>query len=267
MAEKPFLKWAGGKRWLVGHESFVVPEFSGRYIEPFLGGGAVFFALAPTAAILSDANPRLIETYFAIRNDWRTVVQLLETHHTRHCGSYYYTQRSARPATPSARAAQFIYLNRACWNGLYRVNRKGEFNVPIGTKNWIVSDDDDFEAVSQALQSADIRCSDFSTTLNEAGRGDLVFVDPPYTVAHNFNGFVKYNETIFSWDDQLRLKERLLMAAKRGASIVMTNADHPSIRALYEDVATVDALNRRSVISGPAHGRRSTTELLITLGC
>lgn len=262
---KPFLKWAGGKRWLINHPSFVLPPFDGTYIEPFLGSAAVFLSLRPKRALLSDSNDRLIETYQAIRDDWRTVVRLLGKHHARHSKSYYYEQRSRRPTSINSRAALFIYLNRACWNGLYRVNKLGEFNVPIGTKDWILSRDDDFAGVADALRPAGLVTCDFSYSIETAGRGDLVFVDPPYTVAHNFNGFVKYNERIFSWDDQIRLSEACYKARERGATVVITNADHPSIELLYAKRSDVKRLTRRSVISGKPTGRTLTTELLITL--
>lgn len=130
----PFLKWAGGKRWFVEHTADLIPTFSGRYFEPFLGSGAIFFHLSPKGAVLSDSNTDLIKTYQAIRDDWEAVLFLLELHHRKHCKDYYYSIRSSEPSDKVEAAARFIYLNRTCWNGLYRVNLKGKFNVPIGTK-------------------------------------------------------------------------------------------------------------------------------------
>ncbi|WDR05102.1 Dam family site-specific DNA-(adenine-N6)-methyltransferase [Devosia rhodophyticola] len=265
MSRKPFLKWAGGKRWLVDRTDFRLPPYSGRYIEPFLGGGAVFFSHRPKLAILSDANPRLIEVYKVIRSDWTSLIDLLEIDHNLHSKDYYYSRRSERPTTEVERAAQFIYLNRSCWNGLYRVNQRGEFNVPIGTKSWILSSADDFGSTAKALAQVELVATDFEETVNRAVNGDLIFADPPYTVAHNFNGFVKYNESIFSWDDQIRLKNSLIRAASRGVTIRLTNADHPSVRSLYNEVADIQVMDRRSVISGQSHGRNKTTELLISM--
>lgn len=265
MQTRPFLKWAGGKRWLAERPDFSLPDFPGRYIEPFLGGGAMFFATKPTNAILSDSNSRLISTYIAIRDNWQAVVRILGKHHKNHSKDYYYAQRSLAHGSPIALAARFIYLNRACWNGLYRVNRRGEFNVPIGTKDWVLSADDDFRAVSDLLQNAIIKSCDFEDTVSQAREGDLVFADPPYTVAHNFNGFVKYNENIFSWDDQVRLAAALNSAVMRGAIVIATNADHPSVHALYE-FAETSSLARSSVISGSTLGRQRTTELIIRAG-
>ena len=260
---KPFLKWAGGKRWLVDRPEFVIPEYSGRYIEPFVGGGAVFFSHSPTSAIISDANARLIDTYRAIRNNWKSVVNELEKHQESHCRDYYYEVRSAKFEDIHLRAAQFLYLNRACWNGLYRENLRGEFNVPIGTKSKIVMDDDNFELVSTRLQNADILNEDFSVVISRATEGDLVFVDPPYTVAHNFNGFVKYNQRIFSWNDQIRLRNSLFEAKIRGARILLTNAAHDSIRQLYSYINnTPIEITRTSVIAGSSKNRVQTSELL-----
>lgn len=259
---KPFLKWAGGKRWLLDRPEFRVPEYTGTYIEPFLGGGAVYFAHRPRRAIISDANPRLIETYCAIRADWRAVLDELSLHQARHNSDYYYDIRAEKYSSQASRAAQFLYLNRTCWNGLYRENLKGEFNVPIGTKSSVIFEDDDFGAVSAALQGAEILNSDFEEVIARAAEGDLIFVDPPYTVAHNLNGFIKYNQKIFSWDDQVRLCDSLIRAKGRGARIMITNASHSSIRDLYRDFGEPIEIERRSVISGTPKNRVQTSELL-----
>lgn len=262
MTQKPFLKWAGGKRWLADRADFALPAFPGRYIEPFLGGGAVFFSLQPKHALLSDINARLIETYQAIKADWPAVAELLKRHHAAHTTEYYYSQRDIKYSNPLQRAAQFIYFNRACWNGLYRENLDGYFNVPIGTKNNIVMDNDNFEEISRVLAGAELVCCDFENSIASAMEGDLVFADPPYTTAHNFNGFVKYNQNIFSWEDQVRLRDSLLLASERGALVVVTNADHSSVRDLYEGIATYTSVSRKTVISGSNKGRLRTTEAL-----
>lgn len=259
----PFLKWAGGKRWLVRDLDNLVGEFSGRYIEPFAGSAAVFFALSPGRAILSDANEELIETYRAIAKNWRLVVKYLKCHHELHSPDYYYEMRASRPRGKFERAAKFIYLNRTCWNGLYRVNRKGEFNVPIGTKDSVLLESDDFEGVSEALAGAELLVSDFEVQIDRAEEGDFVFVDPPYTVKHKFNGFIKYNEQLFAWSDQVRLREALWRAKQRGAKILLTNADHASIRMLYESDFELCEVSRFSSIAGKGAARGSYPELLI----
>lgn len=259
---KPFIKWAGGKRWLTSDPRFSLPEFSGRYIEPFLGGGAVFFHMRPQQALLSDVNPRLIEVYLAVRDNWQLVFRELKRLQRLHNKTFYYEERKRNRTTRHTRAAQFLYLNRTCFNGLYRENLKGEFNVPIGTKDKVVFEDENFAEISKVLLTADIRTSDFAETIKEAENGDLVFADPPYTTAHNMNGFVKYNQNIFSWQDQIRLRDALLSAVNRGAKVVLTNADHESIRELYGSEGIYRPIARASVIAGkPAH-RNNTTEAI-----
>ncbi|MCX7305980.1 MAG: Dam family site-specific DNA-(adenine-N6)-methyltransferase [Hyphomicrobiales bacterium] len=265
MTAGPFLKWAGGKRWLIERQDFALPAYSGRYIEPFLGGGAVFFNLRPPKAILSDLNPRLIETYKAIQADWELVASALRIHQRLHSKEHYYAERARTRQRPHTRAAQFLYLNRACWNGLYRENLSGQFNVPIGTKTNIVLDTDDFNAVSTLLTGVELLCSDFEPVIERATRGDIIFADPPYTTAHNFNGFIKYNQRMFSWNDQIRLRDALFAAANRGAKVVVTNADHQSVSDLYRGASRYLQIERSSVISGNNVGRNLTTEAIFFL--
>ncbi|QHC52020.1 Dam family site-specific DNA-(adenine-N6)-methyltransferase [Billgrantia tianxiuensis] len=263
---KPFIKWAGGKRWLISNPVFEMPAFTGRYIEPFLGGGAIFFHLRPNSAILSDINFRLIEAYQAIRDDWKKVEGELRRMQRLHSKEYYYQERSRKRRALHKRAAQFLYLNRTCWNGLYRENLRGEFNVPIGTKDKVIFEDEDFKEISSILQGAEILSCDFSETIAKAREGDLVFVDPPYTTAHNVNGFVKYNQNIFSWEDQLRLKCSIAEALENGAKVILTNADHDSVHQLYSDMSSCVSVGRASVISGKATSRRNTSEALFYFG-
>lgn len=262
---KPFLKWAGGKRWLIEHEFLASLKISGNYIEPFLGGGAMFFHLRPETSILSDLNTHLIETYAAIRENPVPIQERLREHQARHCKDYYYKTRDLELDCPTDRAAKFLYLNRTCWNGLYRENLAGKFNVPIGTKSLVYDADEDFVAISELLQGADIRCCDFEVTIDQATDGDFVFCDPPYTTAHNMNGFVKYNQRIFSWDDQIRLRDAAIRATERGAAVVITNANHPSLHDLYGEAGKIDVVERASVISGISKGRGMTSEILVTL--
>lgn len=259
---KPFIKWAGGKRWLTADPNFSLPDFNGRYFEPFLGGAAVFFHTAPEKAILSDVNPRLIEVYQTVRDDWQKVLRELKRLQRLHSKTFYYEERSRKRTTPHTRAAQFLYLNRTCFNGLYRENLKGTFNVPIGTKDKVIFEEENFSEISAALSCAIIRTADFAETIAEASEGDLIFADPPYTMAHNMNGFVKYNQHIFSWQDQVRLRDVLLEAYKRGAKVVLTNADHESVRELYANSGGYRALGRASVMAGKPGFRTKTTEAL-----
>lgn len=205
----PFLKWAGGKRWFIQNHAHVLPKRFGRYIEPFLGSGAVYFYLEPADAILSDVNVELINAYSIVRNCRRLLESALKRHHIAHSVQYYYSVRDCTPECRVERAARFIYLNRTCWNGLYRVNRRGHFNVPIGTKTSVLLDSDDFASLSKCLRSATVCVADFEESIDFARAGDFLFVDPPYTAKHNKNGFLKYNDKIFSWADQVRLSEAL----------------------------------------------------------
>lgn len=259
----PFLKWAGGKRWLVKNYPELFPKRIKRYVEPFVGSGAVFFYVAPTSAVLADSNSELIETYRAVREDWRNVVRHLEEHHRKHSHEYFYEVRSRRPRTPVSRAARLIYLNRTCWNGLYRVNLDGQFNVPRGTKTSVMLDTDDFESTSRKLMCANLVCGDFEKIIDDAPPSSFIFADPPYTVAHNFNGFVKYNDNLFTWHDQIRLRDAIRRAKKRGARFLVLNAYHKSIWNLYAGVGKRIILQRPSVLAANRKFRRPVEELVI----
>lgn len=244
------------------HASLFPTSFD-TYFEPFLGSGASYFHLRPSRAVLSDANADLINAYQVLKSHWKQVADKLNIHHQKHCKEHYYDIRSQAFEDPVDKAAQFIYLNRTCWNGLYRVNLKGKFNVPIGTKTNVVLDTDDFEKISRLLQTATVKNEDFQNVVGLAGKDDFVFVDPPYTVKHNLNGFVKYNENLFSWDDQVRLRDCVRGAIKRGAKVLLTNADHEDVRGLYSGMGTMMSLNRLSVISGTNSARGKYSELVV----
>jgi DNA adenine methylase len=257
------MRWAGGKRWLISRypELFEITE--GRLIEPFAGSAAIFFGSSPPQAFLSDCNAELIDVYKALKEDHLGVVSALSKHAENHRKEYYYNQRSSRPDKLVDRAARTIYLNRTCFNALYRVNLKGVFNVPIGTKSSVFRPDDDFEAVSSLLKRADLACCDFENTIDESVSGDLLFVDPPYTVRHNLNGFVKYNEKIFTFEDQIRLSKSLTRACQRGVDVIVSNADHSSIRNLYITFGAIETIQRSSTLAGIGGVRGETTEVLI----
>lgn len=259
----PFLKWAGGKRWLVKKYPDLFRVNFERYIEPFVGSGAVFFHLTPRSSILSDKNIDLINTYRAIKVDYKQVINFLHWHRDRHSEDYYYSVREEVFTDPYMKAARFIYLNRTCWNGLYRVNKKNKFNVPKGTKNDVIIDTDDFEAIADALKNTTLLDGDFGAAISQARDGDLLFIDPPYTVKHDKNGFIKYNEVLFSWEDQIRLRDAVLAAKIRGARVILTNANHYSVRALYEGHFELEVLDRASILSGKKENRGPVEELLV----
>lgn len=262
----PFLKWPGGKRWLVPEIKRRIGKIEGAYYEPFLGGAAVFFGLAPERAVLADVNRELIELYTTMRDSPNVLHERLSVHQARHNKHYYYQTRAARPSDAIGRAARMLYLNRTCFNGIWRVNRRGEFNVPMGTKTNVVFEDESFSEIAEALKGAILRVQDFEQTIESAGDGDVIYADPPYTVAHNDNGFIKYNDEIFRWADQIRLHDALRAAVERGARVLISNANHQSIRKLYRGLGKVDIVPRYSVIAGAAEGRAPTSELLISVG-
>jgi DNA adenine methylase len=263
----PFLKWPGGKRWFVFGHADHLPGAYGTYIEPFLGAGSVYFHLQPERALLGDANADLINAYQAIRDDWNGLLNSLKYRQRRHrqdADGYFYWLRDRVPADAVERASRLIYLNRTCFNGIYRVNRQGQFNVPRGDKEKVVIETDDFAAMSRLLAGAELRACDFEPLVDRATEGDLVFCDPPYTVRHNYNGFRKYNEVLFSWSDQERLAAALLRAARRGANVVCTNANHDSVRSLYKKPEfELHIVSRYSRISADNASRRYFEEIII----
>ncbi|NFF79733.1 DNA adenine methylase [Clostridium botulinum] len=261
-----FLKWAGGKNWFVKSESERFPKNYNRYIEPFVGGGAVFFYLQPRYALLGDANKELINTYRAVRDEWESVCTNLKNHAKKHNTDYYYKVRKLKTRKSVTSAARMIYLNRACYNGIYRVNSKGGFNVPIGTAKNITFDIEDFENKAAILRNAELVCQDFQITIEMAEKDDFIFCDPPYAVIDEYKRFVSYTADMFSWNDQIRLLNALVRAKDRGVKIIMTNVDHPAIRTLYKDIDgfMLDTVERYCPISGTKRGRKKYLELIIS---
>lgn len=241
----------------------LVPYQYNTYIEPFLGSGAVFFSLQPDSAILNDINEELIETYKAIKKDWRTVARLLGKHQKKHNYDYYYKIRTVKCSSSASVAARLIYLNRTCWNGLYRVNLNGKFNVPIGTKNKVILETDDFRKISLLLKNTELINDDFESIIDKAREGDFIFIDPPYTVKHNKNGFIKYNEKLFSWSDQERLKKAVKRASNRGAMALVMNANNEEIVKLYSEFSDHYILPRQSVLAANSKYRGRFEEIAI----
>jgi len=176
----------------------------------------------------------------------------------------YQRARKSIPQDPIERATRFIYLNRTCFNGLYRVNLQGVFNVPMGSKAQVEFPKGFLEQMGAALRGAQLRLSDFEAVINQAREGDFVYADPPYTVMHNRNNFIKYNANLFSWDDQLRLACALKRASRRGALVMLSNANSSSVRSLYRNYGSHFRLERNSLLAGDAEHRRITTELVVT---
>jgi DNA adenine methylase len=225
----------------------------------------MYFAILPKRAVLADINAELIHCYTQIKRDAIAVSAALNRYSRRHSEEFYYDVRARNPSSPIERAARFLYLNRACFNGIYRVNRKGEFNVPKGDKETIIFPYDDFQAVAKYLRPARLIWADFEVVIDEAEEGDICFCDPPYTVTHNKNCFVRYNENLFSWTDQIRLRNALERAHKRGVQVLCTNADHEAIKELYSLPAfQMHSVSRASVIGGTKAVRGRYSELLIS---
>jgi len=258
---EPFLKWAGGKRWLARRDDWIIPKNYRTYIEPFLGGGSVFFSVAPGGGILNDRNKDLMNMYRVLRDHPEALRQQMMDHQLFHSDGHYYDVRSQSPRDKIERASRFLYLNRACWNGLYRVNREGAFNVPKGTKGKVFFETDDYVGASKLLKKVKLRSTDFEKIIDKAEAGDFVFIDPPYTVKHNLNGFARYNEKIFSWTDQERLARCVERAFKRGCMVAVTNADHESVWELYA-FAQYAPLSRSSILAADSRKRSRTTEAL-----
>jgi DNA adenine methylase len=238
---------------------------SQTYHEPFLGGGAVFFRLAPARACLSDVNTELIRTYETVRDRAEAVLPILKKMPVTK--ATYYRVRGWQPRGRIQQAARFLYLNRTAFGGIYRLNAKGEFNVPYGGGERtpaILWEYNLLERAAAALSQARLHACDFGTALGRARRGDVVYCDPTYTVAHENNGFVRYNERNFSWADQERLARCAAKAVARGAVVMVSNAYHESVRRLYAG-ARFYVLDRMSCVSTAAKMRRRVHEYLIVL--
>jgi len=261
---KPLIKWPGGKRSLAPIILNFIPESYRTYYEPFLGGGAIFFALQPDKAVLSDINDELINTYIQIRDEPESLTKILKS--LKNNEHDYYKVRSSSPRSPIRKAARIIYLTRLAFNGIHRVNQNGQFNVPYGYKEHLATVDEELLTVtSESLRHAKLQAGDFEITTRKAGKGDVVYFDPPYTVAHANNGFIKYNEKIFSWNDQERLAEHARSLASKGCRVIVSNADHPSIHSLYKDFYC-HTVERPSVIAAASAYRRKITECIFVLG-
>ena len=265
MAEA-FLKWAGGKRWFVQNESHRLPdktEFN-KYYEPFLGGGSVFFYIEPKIATLSDCNDELIKTFLAIRDDFEAVYQELCVHQDNDCKDYYYQVRSNIYADPVKAAARMIYMNNVCFNGIYRVNKDGLFNVPYGSGKKAKFNYEKLKESSEALRGKEIVVQDYLTSINQANDDDFVFCDPPYAVKTD-DSFVGYNRKTFNWEDQEKLAEAVIRAAERGVKIMITNVAADEVVKLYDpNVFSLDYVDRKCRIAGGTAGRKIYKELIAT---
>jgi DNA adenine methylase len=266
---RPFLKWAGGKRQLLPELRRYLPRQLRRYFEPFLGGGAVLFHLQPKWAVVNDINEELINTYRVIQNNVEGLVAALSQHLNER--EYYYRlrdlDRSERfsELTDVERAARIIYLNKTCYNGLFRVNSQGQFNVPFGDyKNPKIVDEVVLRAVSYYLNSNDITFLqvDFEEALREAGKGDFVYLDPPYDPVSNTASFTGYNLDGFGRDEQIRLKAVVDDLTRRHCRVLLSNSATDFITDLYRDY-TVVVTGATRVINSDATRRGKVDEVLV----
>lgn len=257
----PILKWPGGKRSLINQIAPHVGEIRGTYYEPFLGGAALFLAMNPRRAVLSDLNEDLVRFYNQIKRSPEEVIRALRQIVPGEVSYYEERSRDISCRTPEA-AARFFYVVSHAFNGIYRQNLKGQFNVPYGHRtraSW--PPEGAIREMSLRLQRAEILPGDFQKVIESARKGDVIYFDPPYTVAHNNNGFIKYNAHIFSWKDQERLARAAVLLSKRGCRVLISNADHPAVRELYAEFAEF-RIERNSVIAASGAARRRITESL-----
>jgi DNA adenine methylase len=263
---EPFLKWPGGKRWIAREIAlFIAERLKSRYYEPFLGGGAVFFALRPREAILSDINKELINVYIQVKKNPDAIIEGIKSLPVSK--EEYYIIRKEGPKDPLKCAIRFLYLNRTAFGGIFRLNSKGEFNVPYGGGKRtpdILWRKGLIENASEALKDARLVVSDFESIINKAEPGDVIYCDPTYTTAHENNGFIRYNERNFSWHDQQRLAKVAMNACERGSVVIISNACSPCLSNLYKPFQPRQ-LTRKSLICPDSKSRREINEYLFIL--
>jgi DNA adenine methylase len=273
---RPFLKWAGGKGQLLSELSKRLPSRFRSYYEPFVGGGALFFHLAGNGLLhheifLSDYNQELINCYRVIRDDVEALIEALQDHAPHFNDPNYFLeirkwdrQPGFAQRHPVAKAARTIFLNRTCYNGLYRLNNKGQFNAPFGNyKNPLICDPVNMRAVSQALHSVDLHVGDFAEVLDRAQAQDLVYFDPPYVPVSSTSSFTHYTGQTFSADDQYRLAEVFFALQERGCYVMLSNSHTSLARELYRDARLADVVHASRKINCDGKKRGNVEELIV----
>lgn len=263
---RPPIKCVGGKSKLVPELLKRLPKKFGAYHEPFVGGGALFFALQPNQAFLSDLNPYLIDVYCQIRDDVDSLIRELKRPRYDNSEQAYYQVRSFMFANPRLRlcnAADYVYTNKTCFNGLFRVNKEGKFNVPFGRyANPTICDELNLRMCAAALRNAHIYYRDFEVTANNAVKGDVVYFDPPYWPSSNTANFTAYTSTGFGSPDQIRLRNVALRLKNKGVFVLLSNADVPQVRELYNRFR-IDRVEMARSVNSKADLRGKVGELLI----
>ena len=262
---KPILKWAGGKTQMLGDLIPKVPTSYGRYIEPFFGGGAMFFALQPENAVVADSNPELINMYRQVADHVDDVINYLKEY--ENTSEMFYAVRSLEwTSLPKAEAAaRTIFLNKTCFNGLYRVNKQGRFNVPFGKyKNPKICDEDGLRAASEVLKKAEILCGDYLLVLEHyAQPGDFVFLDPPYLPTSEYSDFKRYTKEQFYEEDHVELAKMIMTLHERGCHVILTNSNHPLVHELYAPF-TIDVIQTKRYISCNGSTRKGE-DVIVTI--
>ncbi len=260
---RPFLRWAGSKRLLLKHLASCLPGQFGTYFEPFLGSGSLYLNLQPKKACLNDKAKDVIELFRALRDDVEAVISHLASF--TNDKDTYYRIRSNRSVDLTRRAAEFLFLNKTCWNGLYRVNMSGNFNVPYGdNKVAELVDAGNLRLCAELLRETQpvLTSVDFQDAVSDYEPGDLVYFDPPYVTGHNNNGFLAYNEKIFSWNDQVRLAKLAKLISNEGVHVIVSNANHRDVCELYPGFRK-SVVHRSSTISGHANARGLISEVIL----
>lgn len=268
---KPFIKWVGGKRQILGTIQGMLPAAFGTYFEPFLGGGAVFFRLVSIGlvcrAVLNDSNPSLAVAYRMVRDNPESLIESLKSLKQAHCKDHFYSARERfnhAELSDLERAALLIYLNKTCYNGLYRVNRSGQFNVPFGTyKNPRIVKPEQILACSAALRGVDIRQGDFADVTADARRGDFVYLDPPYVPLTKTANFTSYGRESFLFDDQRRLAETFRALDARGAKVLLSNHATPELLDLYQGFNVTVVPARRVLNTNASRRANKVDEVLV----
>ena len=266
-----FLKWAGGKLQLIEQLENLFPPHFNNYYEPFIGSGAVFFYVKskrkPHRVILSDINEELINCFAVVRDRPLELVELLLNHRDNHSKEYYYAVRSdaTNRLDSIESAARLIYLNKTCFNGLYRVNSKGQFNVPIGDyHNPSIFDKNVLLQASQLLQDVELRIMTFERVLDFAGKDDFVYLDPPYIPLSKTSSFTQYSRSNFSIKEQKSLSKVYRILDSRGCFVMLSNSDHPLIRQLYGDyMKNAVIVSARRMINSTGSKRGPISEIVI----
>ncbi len=271
---KPFVKWVGGKRQLLTQfktlNLYPPSRFDihkGTYYEPFIGGGAVFFDLLPAKAVLSDLNEELVITYKVIQHDAQKLIESLKKH--KNNKEYFLKVRALdwKDLSDIETASRFIFLNRTCFNGLYRVNSKGQFNVPFGKYvKPLICDEENIRKVSKALQGIKIIHSDYKKTVRKAQEGDFVYFDPPYYPISKTSSFTSYTKESFLENNQIELRDTFAELHKRGCFIMLSNSDTPFINDIYSTIkgATITKVRAGRAVNANARGRGKIAEILVT---